>query len=291
MTRMRNHPANCMALAVLGLFCLAPAISRAAGKPMPVPPTLRLPLGLEAGAGFRARLEAVHALGKHLTRQEIDALYAFMHKPLHDDALPPVELNALKNDMATALLQQADKPRDFGRQMTEMCRDPAQDAVWRDYCVQFLGAWYAYAPGDERREVRDALWAAVAEPGSGIAGTALIALRNNISGPEIDRKQLAEKACALASEPKAAEPTRITALQVCALLKYGPALAVARELASGTDSACLRVSAIAAVGQLGDASDVGLLERCASSRDTRIRTAAAAALERLRSKTARGAAP
>ena len=149
---MRNHPANCMALAVLGLFCLAPAISRAAGKPMPVPPTLRLPLGLEAGASFKARLDAVHALGKHLTRPEIDALYAFMHKTLHDDALAPTELNALKNDMATALLQQADKPKDFGRQMMEMCGDPAQDAVWRDYCVQFLGAWYAYAPGEARQQ-------------------------------------------------------------------------------------------------------------------------------------------
>ncbi|OGV74565.1 MAG: hypothetical protein A3K19_04835 [Lentisphaerae bacterium RIFOXYB12_FULL_65_16] len=101
----------------------------------------------------------------------------------------------------------------------------------------------------------------------------------------------AGKARALASDPKTCEPTRITALQVCALMNHGPALAVAREIASGTDSACLRVSAIAAVGQLGDASDVALLERHATSRDTRIRTAAAAALERLRSKTARGAAP
>ena len=99
------------------MLCLAPVASRAAGKPMPVPPTLRLPLGLEPGASFKARLDAVHALGKHLTRPEIDALYAFMHKPLHDDALPPVELNALKNDMATALLQQADKPRDRSEEL------------------------------------------------------------------------------------------------------------------------------------------------------------------------------
>ena len=141
-----------MVLAVLALLCLAPLASFAAGKPMPVPPTLRLPLGLEPGASFKARLDAVHALGKHLTRPEIDALYAFMHKPLHDDALAPVELNAMKNDMATALLQQADKPNEFGRQMMEMCRDPAQDAVWRDYCVQFLGAWYAYAPGEARQQ-------------------------------------------------------------------------------------------------------------------------------------------
>jgi hypothetical protein len=113
-------------------------------------------------------------------------------------------------------------------------------------------------------------------------GTALIALSSLVNEPDIDRAEVARKACAVALDPDAANAARISAFGVCGRLGCRECLPAARRLADQPGSASLRMSCIAAIGTLGASSDLPLLERCRKSRDIRLRTAAKSAIERLR---------
>lgn len=116
-----------------------------------------------------------------------------------------------------------------------------------------------------------------------IDGTALIALANHVSILGIDRDRFAELAYKLAVDDVTGELTRITALQVCARMGERQILPVARALvlAGKTRSVPLRMSAIAAVGTLGGASDRAMLDEFGRNSDVRLRTAARSALKRL----------
>ena len=76
--------------------------------------------------------------------------------------------------------------------------------------------------------------------------------------------------------------SKITALQICAKLGNKAVLPSARRLASSRESVPLRMSAIAAVGTLGNADDQVVLEEYAKSSDVRLRKSAQSALKRLR---------
>ena len=84
--------------------------------------------------------------------------------------------------------------------------------------------------------------------------------------------------------PECSDGSRCALLQVCAVLGGTAALPDARALASseGTPPG-VRASAIAAVGMLGDASDLPLMERLAAGSDS-LAIPARAAIARLRAK-------
>jgi len=71
-------------------------------------------------------------------------------------------------------------------------------------------------------------------------------------------------------------------LQICAKFNDKRALPIARKIAESAASTHLRMSAIAAVGTLGDSSDRPMLEKYASSSDARLRESAQSALNRLK---------
>jgi hypothetical protein len=76
------------------------------------------------------------------------------------------------------------------------------------------------------------------------------------------------------------ELARITALQVCAQLGVKDVLPLALQFAESAKSIPLRVSAIAAVGQLGGAEVTAYLENLAAGNDARLAVPARAALQR-----------
>jgi hypothetical protein len=163
-----------------------------------------------------------------------------------------------------------------------MFHDETTDEVWRDYCIQHLGTWYGKEGDAGRREtIRDVLWAATAETDSSIGGTALISLKRASEAGGIDRARLAETALARCLDDGCGELTKITALQICAELGETGVLPTARAIADSKRSVPLRMSAIAVLGTLGNEEDRSLLEPYAQSTDTRLRTAARSALERL----------
>jgi hypothetical protein len=231
---------------------------------------------------FKSRLRAAQALERELSHADIEALYAFMDRRPGADPLPASRATVIKNDVANAMLNQATAPREFALRLVAMFADRTHDTLWRDFCAQFMGRWYARSGGAERARIRDALWQATTETDTQIAGTALIALRDNLGQGDIDRERLARRAYDLAADATTGEPVRVTALQVCAGLGHAPTLGLARDVVNqAANGACLRMSALAAIGTLGDASDLPRLDALARSADVRLRNAAIAARARL----------
>jgi len=263
----------------------APATASVAApfpKP-PIPDNLRLIVGLTEEKRHLPRVRAVQRLASALSPQETTALLWFLHRKAAEDPLPPDKLNHIKNDILNLLLRPQNKPGDLGLHLVAMYRDKAHDPMWRDYCIQFLGQLHARAGGAaQRKAMAEALWEAARDASGPTAGTALIALAGGIGAPGVDKGDVAARALAIASDEQAADPARITALQICAKLGSRKALGVARRLARSAEDACLRMSALAALGALGDASDADLLTECAKSPDVRLRRAAQASLDKIR---------
>lgn len=268
---------------ILTIFVLGLAAAISARNPMeepePLPDRIERIVGQTDEKGdFRARLKAAQSLRPHLKHHEIRALFDFLDRK-QDPALRDDHFHALRNDVVNALFAQRSPPRDLGDALIAMYRDREHDPVWRDYCIQFLGVWLGVVEDPEQQvAARRILFEATAETGTTIAGTALLSLSRNRG--RVDGKQLAQRAYAVAADSAAGLPSRITALQVCAELGHNPAADVARKLAP-SGPATLRMSALAALGKLGGAEDLPLLEKAAGSRDVRIRKAARKAFERL----------
>jgi hypothetical protein len=233
---------------------------------------------------FPARVAAIRALGKSLSGDEINALYGFLNRKAGEDKAQPGELNALKNDVANALKMQKTMPADLPARLMAMFGDRSHDEVWRDYCIQHLGDVYpSIADTAVRAQVRRVLWSAADERKGSIPGTALIALSNQVGQEGFGKARIAAKALEMVREPSCGEPARITALQICANLGERAVLPDARRLAAD-GSTPIRVSAIACVGTLGDASDLEWLRKDESASDIRLKTAARAAMGKLRER-------
>ena len=80
-------------------------------------------------------------------------------------------------------------------------------------------------------------------------------------------------------------------LQVCGTLGERGALSSARAIAGRNSAPVLRASAIAAIGMLGDASDLPLLERLAVSGDMRVSIRACSAIDRIMKTAEQPATP
>ena len=161
----------------------------------------------------------------------------------------------------------------------------------RDYALQHMTPAYGQVSDQEKANLRNALWQAVGETDTSIAGTALLALLD-ISGGQspaaagspsttgIDRAQLGQTALKLATDDNCGQLARITAVQVCGRMQIEQALPVLEQLAQTAPSIPLRIAATAALGDIGGTEAVQLLQRLAESPEPRQALAAQSALLR-----------
>ena len=253
-------------------------------RPPAIPSSKGVAAVTDAAAGsLDARLAALAGHGKSLQEVDVDALLSFLDRRDAEDALPPEKLNALKNDVANLLRAQTRFPELLPWRLAAMWRDPLHDVVWRDYCIQHAGAaWPRIANKAARDEVRAMLWSAAADPAAPGSGTSLIALRNLAESGAEERKKVAALAAATAESGSAPEGVRVTSLQIAAELGAPGAASLARPILSDRSQPVhLRMSAAAALGMAGDASDLPALKALAATSDPRLRAAASSALRRL----------
>jgi len=153
--------------------------------------------------------------------------------------------------------------------------------------VQFFGKWYADAPRNTGREAMAAtLWEVLrTERANCFAGAAATQL-GFLAGkyPGFSHDEVASACLEALHDPVCSETAKVALLQVCATLDAAGALPAARRLAAVKTNPVLRASAIAAVGFLGDRSDLAWLTPLATSSDTRLRIPAQAAISRLQEK-------
>jgi len=189
----------------------------------------------------------------------------------------------LKNEVILALKRQWDPPAGLESLLIELHEDKNQDVVIRDYALQHLSTWYESAANKE--SILQLFWGALQETDSSIAGTALLALyRLDEAGHNIDVTRLRRAALRMAEDQTASDLSRISAIQVCGRLKLKEALPAVVSLAQESQSVPLRISALAAMGELGERQHQQILERISEASAVRLKPAAQLALNRLKQK-------
>ena len=237
--------------------------------------------GIETDRSYESRIYDVSLLGRNLSDKEITALLYFLHKKEGDDALPLLEFDAIKNDVASAIINQERMPAEFAPHLVAMYYDRSLDDVWRDYCVQFLGQCYDKIENPQERAVVRNLFSDALKDNAGIPGATLIAMAGLADNPEFDRRKIADAAYALCIDTKTDDMIKTTALQICAKFKKNEVLAVARDMIKTSKNVPLKMSAIAAIGAMGNSSDQDTLRSFVRSSDVRLRTASNAALRKI----------
>ena len=295
--------------------------TRMSGRPGSAPlPTgterVRLVVNPDSNLGFAERVKAVRAIRTELTGPEVDAFSRYLRTPTPQSGQDPDGEHWLRNVMLDTLVQQAEVPRGLADLLVAVYQNPAQDEVMRDYAVQHMVPAYELVSAPEQANLQKALWQAVGETDTSIAGTALLALLDVVGGsgsvltdsglrraevatatqagadatlrgsaqaprvPPVDEVRLAQTALNLATDGRCGELARITAVQVCGRLGVDQALPIVEQLAQTAPSMPLRIAATAALGDIGGTEAVQLLQWLAESPEPRQALAAQSALLR-----------
>jgi hypothetical protein len=284
-------------------------------------PVKALLLRDEAAHNYPSLLAEINKLNYTLSIDDIAALIDMLAWP--NDRFPEgmraIEINAVKNDVLDKLLRQETLPEGIGIAMAAMAADPNQDIVWRDYCVQFMAPFYERAAGEQTTEytegdltakerterkgnspvqnspvnselqvIQDAMFQALDERDSTLAGTALIGLENlSRTYDEFDREVISEKAAQIASDELASSESRMTALRLSAQILNSEGISnvevvqAARTLAQTGETVLLRSAAIVTLGEVGSTDDRELLESYLLADNRQIAGAAKMALEKM----------
>jgi hypothetical protein len=224
---------------------------------------------------FPARLEAIHGLPQDLGGPEVEAISAFLRSPPPDSG-GVVE----KNDLLNVLRAQATPPTGFTRLLADICRDPRQDDVLRDYALQHAVLWYAKSENQDL--VIEMLRDALTETQTSMAGTALTGLHTLFERHQaVEASLVRQAALDILANPAAGELARITSLRIAGALRLEDALPAAREVLQGTASVPLRIAALATVGDLGSRADLATLSEIESKQDQRLEAAVHRAIAQL----------
>jgi len=260
--------------------------------------TIRSIVGLGSKRSYGARAEAVQKLGTNLSSNDIQGLYVFL-KSLKEEQgtkLDLLEIESVRNDVLDLLMRQTELPADLAKLMVGVFRDTKQNEVWRDYCVQHFGAfsrrkWTSLGAAESDQDwhaMTNALWSAAGETKTQMAGTALISMKM-LSDPEypmLDRAMVENLILQLAIDEQCGEPARVTALRLCGELGKKEALPSARVAAQTGEGFHIRLAATATIGDLGDKTDVELLETIVASSDKQLKPCSESALKRLKARLA-----
>jgi hypothetical protein len=221
--------------------------------------------GWSPSTPYRTRLDFVHSLGRDLPPAQVDGLLAYLSAP--DPSLRPDREAALKNDVWNLLREQTVLPTNLVPTTIAVFRAHEQAPAILDYCIQHLGAVaLRVEDAGSLRDLRECLEEASRENARPYSGTALIALTHVPAPGSPDRTFLLARTLALASDPAAHPAARATALQIGAEQGFSGVLPHVRAiLADSSHPATLHISALAAIGALGDATDLPRLAAFAAA--------------------------
>lgn len=192
-----------------------------------------------------------------------------------------------QNNLADLLMQREATAIETTNVLIDLILAESTDLLWRDYCLQKLPLIFDLESAPKVVELRviETLKRFAGDLRSSLAGTSLASLyrlRDQPDSPDFVSETIALSRAVL-DTPQHTISNKVTALQVAILLGDAEALSTARSYVYDDGiSAQLKISAIASIAQRGDASDLSLIEPLEDSLDLRLRTAARAATERLR---------
>jgi hypothetical protein len=188
-----------------------------------------------------------------------------------------------RNNMANALIGQGKKDPTLHTVFLQMIDDPTESPIWRDYSLQFLATTLPYS---SEPEVVVAKLKEVALRGHGrIQGTAVVQLAFHEAKGRLVLGEGFSKQTANALLDEEVDLTAKTSLlAVIGERKDVQNLEVARQFAAQDEVASLKRTAIAALGSIGDQSDLPLLESALQHKNRAVQMAAQGALKRLKAR-------
>lgn len=204
------------------------------------------------------RLRLVHALPDDLSEAERGTIADFL-KQGENSAIELV----IKNDLMNKLRNQKTLPPELTGVLLDLYADRKQNITVRIYALQHLRPQYELTRDAAIREV---LYGALNETENEIAGGALLALRYLcVEYPEeFDAAFVSRRAAEIASDERVNNLTRLSAVQVAAMLNRAEIEPVIRGLAENASTPLtLRLAAIAGLGQLRRSESRPVLEELA----------------------------
>lgn len=254
-----------------------------------IPKRWRFITGLEKDKNYNRRMNAIQEIrnkftGINLLRSDIDALLAFLHKKKDTEPLSLLEFNAIKNDVCALLMDQKQRDIPLTNHLIAMYFDKSFDGVWREYCVQFMGTWYAKIHSDDEKELLRYTLQKALKDKDNIVGTAILQLGNLVKTGDFDKREIRNIAYGLSSDPDTDDKVKMTAFQVAADLDHPQIAELARQVIKENKNVLLKMSAIAVLGKSGNTFDLGELARLSNSTDIRIRSAAQAAIKKIENR-------
>lgn len=240
--------------------------------------------------GFKWRHVTLHQLSPSFFENEAQQWLTFLKKGECPEGWQIDNFLSLKNDVFDFLIKHKVRLNDLTQLALNVIEDTSQYIVWRDYCVQKLSI--LLASGQLSPQNEQAIFSKLSLLSSGeipgLTGTALIGsfqlLKDSLTARHVRESELAELAFQCASSEEAQSIDRITAFQVAAELGHPQLADYAQSVLSANDpntSVMFKVSAIAALGVLGDASNVPYLISYQNSSDVRIQKAARKSIDRI----------
>ena len=258
----------------------ADSVMAAAGVDVPVPASLETLFSAETS--YLGRCAFVKNLTDALSDREVQALLRFVTSQPGDLGLTQDQFNSLGDKVINLIERQERLPPELPDVLIAMYQDVSQDRVWRDYCLQHLGAVYGREAVAGKREQIQQLFESALE--TRMAGTVILALRRNVGANGISRSYAASLAARVAKDEEQSDVSRLTAIQVAAELGDRTMLPLAREIVLSGHSVPFRISAMASIGILGDQSDLPLLNKFTRSSDMRLRLASRAAIKKINAR-------
>lgn len=196
-------------------------------------------------ASTAERLRQVHALPDDLSAADREAVARYLKYGENSD----IEL-VIKNDLMNKLRNQKTLPPELTGVLLELYSDRKQNITVRIYALQHLRPQYELT---RDAAIRQAFYDALNETDNEIAGGALLALRYLCTEypKEFDTAVISRRAAEIALDGNVNNLTRLSAVQVAAMLDNAEIEPAIRSLAENASTPLtLRLSAIAGLGQL-----------------------------------------
>lgn len=253
--------------------------------------TPEISLITDTGLHWEERIAAVRALPTQLGAASVDFLFAYLSAPHNEN-----EENRylICNEIMEVFRERSLSPSLYNRQLCLLIATPSVDPVIRDYAAQHLAQWISGIspeatepdPAQIPTAVETMLAAASLPENSQLTLTGTIfqamadAILTGSAEMKIHSPAVIEKALQVLSDPTFSTFNRSSAIQAAALLNAPELREKSLDLAQNPQTpADLRLSAIAALGQIGQTSDQSLLKTL--SQDPAYQYAATAALQNL----------
>jgi hypothetical protein len=247
----------------------------------------------DPGLHWEQRVQAVRSLPGKLGDASVDRLFEFLKQP---PAAGQENWYLVCNEIMEVMRKRNLAPGLYTRKHLELIQSGASDPMIRDYAAQHLAQWISGIDANAREANPDVAMGAFGEmcaeatkPANAqltLTGTTLNALTDAVLNGNEAMRGRKDEVARLALEvlqnrhAEASAVNRATALQAAARLDAPVLSGICRELAADTTAPVdVRLSSIAALGQIGGPEDLALLRTYA--KDETFKFAAAAAVTRL----------